>query len=105
MVEYSSFGSEFLALIIATELLVSLRYKLSMFGILIDAPAEVFCAIQSMTKNATLPQSVLNKSHNEICYHRVCKAQAAEVIILGWIQSEYNQADLVTTTNLSTKRR
>ena len=64
-----------------------------MFGITIDGPVDVFCDIQSMTKNATLPQSVMNKSHNEIFYHRVRKAQAAEVIRVGWIQGEYNQAD------------
>ena len=77
MVEYSSFGYEFVALIIATELLVSLRYKLRMFGIPIDGPAYVFCDNHSVTKNMTLPQSVLNKRHNIFFYHRVCESQAA----------------------------
>mmetsp|Transcript_15996 Transcript_15996/g.23839 ORF Transcript_15996/g.23839 Transcript_15996/m.23839 type:complete len:1130 (+) Transcript_15996:7540-10929(+) len=104
-VESSSFGSEFVALRIATELLVSLRYKLRMFGIPIDGAADVFCDNQSVTKNATLPQSVLNKRHNAICYHRVREAQAAGIIRVGWIQGEYNQADLGTKTTLSTKRR
>ena len=58
-----------------------------------------------MTKNVALPQSVLNKSHNEICYHRFREAQTAEVVRVGWIQGEYNQADLGTNTTLSTKRR
>ena len=97
-VESSTFGSKFVALRIATELLVSLRYKLRMF-------ADVFCDNQSVTKNATLPQSVLNKRHNAICYHRVREAQAAGIIRVGWIQGEYNQADLGTKTTLSTKRR
>ena len=104
-VESSSFGSEFVALRIATELLVSLRYKLRMFGIPIDGSADVFCDNQSVTKNVTLPQSVLNKRHNAICYHRVREAQASEIIRVGWIQGEYNQADLGTKTTLSTKRR
>ena len=55
-VEYLSFGSEFVALIIATELLVLLRYKLSMFGIPIDGPADVFCENCSLTNNIILPQ-------------------------------------------------
>ena len=59
-VESSSFGSEFVTLRIAMELLVSLRYKPMMFGILIDIPEYVFCENQSVTKNVTLPQSVMN---------------------------------------------
>ena len=42
MVEYSSFGSKFLASIIDMELLVSLRYKLRMFLVPIDGPVNVF---------------------------------------------------------------
>ena len=70
-VEYSSFGSEFVALRIDMELLVSLRYKMGMFGVLIDGPVYVFCDNSSMTNNVTLPQSVLKKRHNAIFYHRV----------------------------------
>ena len=73
---------------ISTELLVSLRYKLRIFGIPIDIHEDVFCDNQSMTKNATLPQSVMNNRHNSICYNRVFQSQAAEVIRVGWIQGE-----------------
>ena len=101
MVEFSSFGSEFVTLKIDTELLVLLSYKLRIFGIHIDGPADVFFDNQSVTKNVTLTQSVMNKRHNIICYHRVCEAQSAEVIIVVWIQGDYNQADLRTNTTLS----
>jgi hypothetical protein len=42
-VESSSFGSEFIALRIAKELIVALRYKLRMFGVPVHGPANVFC--------------------------------------------------------------
>ena len=42
-VESSTFGSEFVALRIATELITSFRYKSRMFGIPLDGPANVFC--------------------------------------------------------------
>ena len=42
-VEYSSFGSEFFALQIATDLIEAMRYKLRMFGVPLDGPADVFC--------------------------------------------------------------
>ena len=82
-VDYSCFGSEFVALRIAKELLVSLRYKLRMFGIPIDVFAAVFCENQYVIKNFTLPQSVLKKRHNTICYHIVCESQVSEVIKVG----------------------
>ena len=76
-----------------------------MFGVPINSPAYVFCDNHSVTNNMTLPQSVLNKKHSAMCYHRVQEAQAAEVVRVGWIQSEYNQADLGNKTTLSTKSR
>ena len=85
-----------MVLIISMELLVSLRYKLRIFVILIDGPVDFFCENQSVTKNLTLPQSVLNKRHNSIFYHKVREAQAAEVIRVGWVQGDYNHDDLDT---------
>ena len=53
-----------MALRTAIELLVSLRYKLRMFGISIDGPTDVFCDNTSVTNNATITQSVLNNMNN-----------------------------------------
>ena len=104
-VESSSFGSEFVALRIATEMIEALRYKLRMFGVPIDGPTDVFCDNKSVTTNASVPSSVLNKKHNSICYHRVREAQAAGTIRVGWIEGEYNKADVATKTTLSNSRR
>ena len=41
-VESSTFGSEFIAIRIACDKIESLQYKLRMFGILIDGPADVY---------------------------------------------------------------
>ena len=90
---------------ISTELLATLRYKLRTFGIPIDGPEDAFLDNQSVTKNLTLPQSVLNKRHNIICYHRFREAHTKEVIRVGWIQGEYNQYNLGTNNDFSTKRR
>jgi hypothetical protein len=66
-VESSSFGSEFVALRIATaEMIEGLRYKLRMFGIPVDGPADAFCDNKSVTTNSTVPTSMLNKRHNSI---------------------------------------
>ena len=73
-VETSTFGSEFIALRIATEMIEGLRYKLRMFGVPIDGPANVFGDNQSVINNATIPESPLKKKHVAICYHRVREA-------------------------------
>ena len=53
-----------MALIIATELLVSLIYKLRMFFFQIDGSLDVFCDNHSVMENVTLPHLVMNKIHN-----------------------------------------
>ena len=69
--ESSSFGSEFVVLRIATDMVEALRYELQMFGVKLDGLAYMFCDNQSVDKNASIPTSVLNKRHNTIYYHRV----------------------------------
>ena len=61
-VETSLFGSEFVALHIAKNLIVSLHYKLRMFGAPLDGFTGVFCDNQGMVKNTSLPVSTLHKS-------------------------------------------
>ena len=60
-VETSTFGSEFVALRIATELVQGLRYKLRMMGVPLDGPTSVYCDNESVTKNASVPESTLSK--------------------------------------------
>ena len=104
-VESSSFGSEFVALRIATELNEALRYKLRTFGVPIDGASEVFCDNKSVVTNSSVPASVLSKRHNAICYHRVREAQAAGIIRVGWIEGKHNIADLFTKTTLATNQK
>jgi hypothetical protein len=59
-VESSSFGSEFVALRIANEMIKALRYKLQMFGIPLKGPANVYCDNNSVVTNSTHPESTLH---------------------------------------------
>jgi hypothetical protein len=56
-VESSTFGSELVALRIARDLLVALRIKLKMFGVLINGPANVFCDNQGYTLLVPTPMA------------------------------------------------
>jgi Reverse transcriptase (RNA-dependent DNA polymerase). len=100
-VESSSFGSEFVALRIATELVSALIYKLRMFGVPVEGPATIYCDNKSVVTNASVPTSVLNKRHNAICYHRVRESQAAGIVSVLWIEGKHNLADLLTKTTLA----
>jgi len=95
-VESSTFGSEFVAMQIATDLIVSLWYKLRMFGIPIIGPANVLCDNQGVVNNVTMPESTLTKKHNQICYHHVREAVAAGIIRVAKEDSATNLADILT---------
>lgn len=95
-IESSSFGSEFVALRIAKELLVSLRYKLRMFGVPLRGPANVFCDNQGVVKNSSIPESTLNKKHLQVAYHSVREAVAAGILRVGKEDTGTNLADLFT---------
>ena len=103
-VESSTFGSEFIALRIATELCQGLRYKLRSFGIPISGPTSVFVDNQSVFKNTTNPASKLKKKHVAICYHKVRECIAAGWVRIGWITSSLNLADLFTKVLDATTR-
>jgi hypothetical protein len=95
-VETSMFGSEFVALRCARDLIVALHYKLQMFGIPIEGPAKVLCDNQGVVKNASIPESVLSKKHITINYHAVREAVAAVIIQVGKEDGNTNIADLFT---------
>ena len=71
-VKVAIFGSEFIALRICNELIVALRYKLCMFGVLLDGSADIFCDNLGVVMNASKPESTLQKKHNAINFHAVC---------------------------------
>ena len=70
-VESSSFGSGFVALIIATEMVEALRYNLSISGINLEGPSEVYCDNNLLVTKSSAQESVLIKKCNAILYHRV----------------------------------
>ena len=95
-VETSSFGSEFVAMRIAKEMIVAIRYKLRMFGVPVVGPASLLCDNRGVVKNTSLPASVLSKRHNAINYHAVREAAAAGILRVGKEDTATNIADLFT---------
>jgi hypothetical protein len=102
-VETSTFGSEFVALRIAIELIKGLRYKLRMMGIPLEGPVNVLVDNETVMKNSTIPSSTLQRKHNAICYHFVREAVASKIIRIAHIPSDQNLADMFTKTLGATK--
>ena len=95
-VESSTFSSEFIALKTCTEHIIALRFKLRMFGIPIDGPANILNDNMSAVGNSSKIESTLNKKHSSIAYHLVRWNVAADVIRVGWVNTEENIADPLT---------
>ena len=95
-VETSTFGSEYVALRITIEKVISLRYKLRMMGVSIDGSANIFMDNESVIKSGINPDTVLKKKHVSIAYHKARESFAANIITLYWVPSQENLADLFT---------
>ena len=104
-VETSTFGSEFIALRIATEMNEALRYKLRMFGVPLERASRIFCDNESVVKSSSYPETTLKKKHCSIAFHRVREAVGAGKQIIFHENSESNLADLLTKVMNKIKRQ
>ena len=96
-IEPSTFGSEFVVLHIAKDLIVALWYKLHIFGIPpVKDPKFVFCDNEGVVKNTSLPETMLSKKHNAINYHAIWKATAMGIIKVWKEDSKSNLANFLT---------
>ena len=104
-VETSTFGSEYVALKIAVELIESLLYKLRMFGVPIGGEPRILCDNESVVNSSSYPESALKKKHCSVAYHKVREAVAAGKCLIYYERSESNLADLLTKPLPSIKRK
>ena len=95
-VKTSTFGSEFITMKTVVEQIEALRYKLRMFGVLLEGPANIFCDNESVFKNASIPDSTLKKKHTSICYHQLREAMAAGMVWITKVGTTTNLSDLFT---------
>ena len=103
-VETSTFGSEFVAMRQAFEMIKALNYKLRMFGIPIDGPACVYGDNNAVVLNSSNPESVLRRKHHSVNYNYVRECVAAGIGLVYKVDSGYNLADLFTKVLDKAKR-
>ena len=46
--------------------------------------------------SSTIPQSILNKRHNMLSYHRLRKAIAAKILEIHWCSSRQKRSDILS---------
>ena len=95
-VETSNYSAEFMAIRIAVEEVVALRYMLRCLCVNDDTASEVYGDNLGVIQNANIKDGLLNKKHVVISYHKVREAVAAGIIFLIKIASADNFADCLT---------
>ena len=94
-VERATYGSELVASRTATEQIMDLRNTLRYLGAPITSKAYMFGNKKSIITSATIPQSVLNKRHNMLSYHRVRETIAAKFLDFYWYSSDQTKSDIL----------
>ncbi len=95
-VESSTFGSEYVAMRTALELIEGLRYKLRMMGIPCTGPAYILGDNQSVLANTSIPDSTLKKKNQSIAYHFIREGSARDEWRTSYVNTHNNEADLLT---------
>ena len=85
-IETSTYRAEFNAMRTTVEEVIAIRYMLRALGVKVTQPTAVIGDNQAVILNSTLPESLLNKKHVAILYHKTRECVAAGVIQLLKVQ-------------------
>ena len=78
------------------EYIWGLRYKLRMLGIPCEGPAYIEGDNQSVLANTSIPDLILKKKSQSIAYHFICEGVARDEWQTSYINTNENEADLLT---------
>jgi hypothetical protein len=65
-------------------------------GVPIDGSSYVFCDNHSVIETSSRPESLLTKKSNAIAYHAVREACAMKEILICYVKTDDNVADIMT---------
>ena len=75
---------EFVVLRVGSEMNDGLRYKLSMMGVLVKGPTNVYCDNEAVVSNSSLAELALKKHHLSVCYHKVRECYAKDAVLITY---------------------
>jgi hypothetical protein len=87
MVELIVLRAEFFAMKNVIKTCCGLRYKLKMMGVTLGGPTFVYGDNMYVILNTQLPEYILKKSSNSICYHEISESDAMGESINGHLPS------------------
>ena len=96
IVESSTFGSEYIAMKTAVEMLQALHCKLRWFGVPIDGPVNVFGDNDSVINSSQKLEETLSKKHNSIALHKTREGVTSGMIRVAYVNTLLNLADVLT---------
>ena len=94
--ETSSYGSYMVAMIIATEFIMEMRYTIIIIGVPIDGPDQMIGDNDIVVNSCSTPSITIKKRHNAIYYHQVREDVASGVTRMVHIPGKYNPSDILT---------
>ena len=95
-VETATYGSEFVTARTAVEQIMDLRMTLRYLGVPIREVSYLFGDNKSVVDSSTLPHAKLHKRHMALSFHRVREAISSGMIYFGFIEGQYNPADILS---------
>ena len=104
-IKTSSFGSEFMALKAAVEIICGLRYKVRFMGIPIDKETHVMVDNMSMVYNTTRLESTLKKKSNSLAYHFIRESTVAKEIKIQHVGAKDNMSDMLSKSQSGPDRK
>ena len=98
-VETATYGSEMVATRVAVDQIIEWRYTLRMLGVPLaenGGPSYLFGDNKAVVDSSVIPDYNLKKRHHALCFHRVRKAVALEIVKYYHISGDENPADVLT---------
>ncbi len=104
-IETGVFGADDVVMKMGLDILQGLRYKHRMIGVAIGRVTKVYGDNMSLIKNASKPDSTLNKKSNTVCYHAVRESVPMGGTLTEHIPITENPADLMAKVLSGSKRQ
>ena len=92
----STYSAEFVALKIAVEEAISLKYTLQSIGVPLKVPIKIHCDNEAILTSASTPGTELKRKSVAVAYHAVREAYALGVVEFYKVDTVDNIADVFT---------
>jgi len=92
----STYSAELCAAKVGAEEVISLRYMLRSLGVPVDGPTLLIGDNLGSLMSVTATGSPCKKKHSEIAYHYVRECNAASIVKIRKIHTDWNYSDLLT---------